>query len=118
MGRLRGGALKESVTCRLKKKTDGTLQTSTEHMHAPDTAKNESEKIKATIRERAENGVEKPRQIIVNSTAGVSLELKQPIFCCRIQQANGLSSGNERGLMSTILGHILFMTSFFRTLRR
>ena len=30
--------------------------------------------IKATIRERAENGVEKPRQIIVNSTAGVSLE--------------------------------------------
>ena len=43
-------------------------------MHAPDTAKNESEKIKATIRERAENGVEKPRQIIVNSTAGVSLE--------------------------------------------
>jgi hypothetical protein len=66
--------VKRECAGRLKKKTDGTLQTSTEHMHAPDTAKNESEKIKATIRERAENGVEKPRQIIVNSTAGVSLE--------------------------------------------
>ena len=66
--------VKRECAGRLKKKTDGTLQTTTEHMHAPDTAKNESEKIKATIRERAENGVEKPRQIIVNSTVGVSLE--------------------------------------------
>jgi FLYWCH zinc finger domain len=66
--------IKRECAGRLKKKTDGTLQTSTEHMRAPDTAKNESEKINANIRKRAENGVEKPRQIIVNSIAGVSLE--------------------------------------------
>ena len=36
-------------------------------MHAPDTAKNESEKIKATIRERAENGVVKLGKAIPES---------------------------------------------------
>jgi hypothetical protein len=55
-------------------KTDGTIEKSTEHLHTPDNAKNEGEKIKATIRDSAENGEEKPRQIIVNSKTGVSLE--------------------------------------------
>lgn len=66
--------VKRECAGRLKKHTDGTIRKSTEHTHAPDTARNETEKIKATIRERAANGVEKPRQIILNSTTAVSLE--------------------------------------------
>ncbi|KII61887.1 hypothetical protein RF11_14163 [Thelohanellus kitauei] len=66
--------VKSECLGRLKKKTDGTVQITSEHEHAPDTAKNESEKIKADIRERAKYGVEKPRQIIVNSSVGVTLE--------------------------------------------
>jgi hypothetical protein len=79
MDRVRGGALKECAG-RLKKKADGTLQTSTEH--APDTAKNESEKIKATIHDGAENGVENLVKLL--RTAQQESCWNQPIFCRRI----------------------------------
>jgi hypothetical protein len=90
---------------RLEKKTDGTVEKSTEYMHAPDNAKNESEKINATVRDRAENGVAK--------TSPEELRWKQLTECYRIRQAKELLNGNERGVTSTNPDHSLFRTSFF-----
>jgi hypothetical protein len=46
----------------------------TVHNHAPDESKNEVEKAKASIRQRAENTVEKPRHIILQCSNGMSTE--------------------------------------------
>lgn len=47
----------------------------TEHNHASDPAQNEATKVVAEIRRRAVTTVERPRQIIQQSAAGVSLEV-------------------------------------------
>ena len=48
---------------------------SSEHNHAPDPAKNEAAKVVSAIRKRAVEGVEKPRQIIQQARAGISMEV-------------------------------------------
>jgi hypothetical protein len=62
---------------RRKKLIDGSSVEVTAHIHAPDIAKNDAERMKADIRQRAANTVEKPRQVILASTAGASLEATQ-----------------------------------------
>lgn len=61
---------------KVKVNADGRVGPTTPHNHAPDEASNEVEKIKAGIRDRAVNTVEKPRQIIMQCTAGKTQEAK------------------------------------------
>ena len=65
------------VSCRGRVKTssgENEAQHISEHNHAPDPAKVESLKVIASIRDRAATGMEKPRQIIQQSTSGMTLE--------------------------------------------
>jgi len=62
---------------RRKKLSDGSSVEVTVHIHAPDNAKNDAERVKADIRQRAVNTVERPRQIILQTTTGTSLEASQ-----------------------------------------
>ena len=56
------------------KVVEDSATTITEHGHPADFSKNEAAKSVAEMRRRAAEGVEKPRQIIQHSTAGISLE--------------------------------------------
>ena len=62
---------------RRKQNPDGSSVVITGHIHAPDTAKNDAERVKADIRQRAVNTVERPRQIILQTTTGIRLESSQ-----------------------------------------
>jgi len=62
---------------RRKKRSDRSSVEVTAHIHAPDNAKNDAECVKAAIRQRAMNTVERPRQIILQTTTGTSLEASQ-----------------------------------------
>jgi hypothetical protein len=66
----------DDTTCkgRIKCTADGNINMTTVHNHAPDESKNEVEKAKASIRQRAENTVEKPRHIILQCSNGMSTE--------------------------------------------
>ena len=73
------------VSCRGRVKTssgENEAQHISEHNHAPDPAKVESLKVIASIRDRAATGMEKPRQIIQQSTSGMTLEAasQQPSY--------------------------------------
>jgi len=59
---------------RRKKVSDGSSVEVTAHIYAPDNAKNDVERVKADIRQRAVDTVEWPRQIILQTTTGTSLE--------------------------------------------
>jgi hypothetical protein len=50
------------------------VESVTPHNHAPDGALNDEERAKAEIRDRASNSVEKPRQVVINCTTGLSDE--------------------------------------------
>ena len=54
------------------KVVEDSATTITEHGHPADFSKNEAAKSVAEMRRRAAEGVEKPRQIIQHSTAGIS----------------------------------------------
>ena len=60
-----------------KKRSDGSSVEVTAHIHAPNNAKNDAECVKAAIRQRAVNTVERPRQIILQTTTGSSVEASQ-----------------------------------------
>ena len=62
---------------RRKKLSDRSLVEVTAHIHAPDNAKNDAERVKTDIRQRAVNTVERPRQTILQTTTGTSLEASQ-----------------------------------------
>ena len=62
---------------RRKKRSDGSSVEVTAHIYAPDNAKNDAECVKAAIWQRAVNTVERPRQIILQTTTGTSLEASQ-----------------------------------------
>lgn len=59
---------------RIKAHADGRVESVTPHNHAPDEALNDVERAKAEIRDRASNSVEKPRQVVINCTTGLSDE--------------------------------------------
>lgn len=65
---------KDGCRGRMKMLNDVVLSSS-EHNHAPDPAKNEAAKVVSAIRKRAVEGVEKPRQIIQQARAGISMEV-------------------------------------------
>ena len=58
---------------RIKKRSDGSSLEVTAHIHA----KNDAECVKAAIRQRAVNTVERSQQIILQTTTGSSLEASQ-----------------------------------------
>ena len=74
-----------------KKHSDGFSVEVTAHIHATDNAKNDAECVKAAIQQRAVNMVEWPRQIILQTTTGSSLEASQylPAYSSLQRTING-----------------------------
>ena len=65
----------KNFDCRGMMKTlNDDLLSSSEHNHALDPAKNEAAKVVSAIRKRAVKRVEKPRQALQQTRAGISME--------------------------------------------
>jgi hypothetical protein len=105
---------------------DDTVEETKDHDHASVTDKNEALKVVAGMRQRAEMGVEKPRQIIQATTNGLSLEIASqlPSFCAsqrtiqRKRKLNDVPYGNPAtradidippGLWSTSRGQMFLL---------
>lgn len=63
-------------TCagRIKRYPDASENVVTDHNHAPNPAANEMETVKAKMRQRALDGMGRPRHVIQQTTSGISLE--------------------------------------------
>ena len=66
--------LEKSCSGRIKKNIDGVIVKMTDHTRAPNIPKIYAERRKFLIRDRASNTMEKPRQVIMQCTSGLSAE--------------------------------------------